>query len=280
MVPTSFVAVAGTGMTIDVVQCSKHYHQSPGHSTVQVLDRCSFSVAKHEFVVLLGPSGCGKTTLLRMIAGLTSWDQGEILIDSIPVCGPGKDRAMVFQNFALLPWADVQRNIAFGLELRGMNVMERERIAMDFVETMGLKGFEHHFPKQLSGGMQQRVGLARALAIEPNILLMDEPFGALDAITRRIMQDELMRLHADKAKTVVFVTHDLDEAIRLADRIIVLSARPGRVVETVTVPPTNRRNNDFIESMEVRDIRARLWKTLQRLHDEPATGALPEKSYA
>lgn len=278
MVPTSVFAVARTGMTIEVIQCSKHYSQSQSHSSIQVLDRSNFCVAKHEFVVLLGPSGCGKTTLLRMIAGLTHWDQGEILIDNIPVNGPGTDRAVVFQNFALLPWADVLRNIAFGLELRGVKLIEREKIALDLVEAMGLKGFEHHYPKQLSGGMQQRVGLARALAIKPNILLMDEPFGALDAITRRIMQDELMRLHEDKAKTVVFVTHDLDEAIRLADRIIVLSARPGRVVETITVPHNNRRNYACIESPEVQQIRDRLWQTLQRLHDEPASKTYQEDS--
>ena len=213
-----------------------------------------------------------------MIAGLTQWNQGEVLIDQVPVTGPGNDRAVVFQNFSLMPWADVKRNVAFGLELQGMGKTEREAIALDLISTMGLKGFEHHFPRQLSGGMQQRVGLARALAVNPDILLMDEPFGSLDALNRRIMQEELIRLHSTAPKTVVFVTHDLDEAVRLADRIIVISSRPGSVVETVTVPHECRRKIAAEDMPELRRIRSQLWQILQTQHYKAEPGNGPEVS--
>jgi len=252
-------------MSIQAIECSMHYGQEHESGWVQVLDRVSFNIEKHEFVAFLGPSGCGKTTLLKMIAGLTDWNHGELLVDNKPVHGPDTDRAVVFQNFALMPWADVIRNVAFGLELRNIGKAEREATARELINTMGLKGFEHHFPKQLSGGMQQRVGLARALAIKPEILLMDEPFGALDAQTRRVMQEELIRLHVTEPKTVVFVTHDLDEAVRLADRILVLSARPGRVIESITVPRELRRNVVTDVAPELQVIRNKLWQTLREL---------------
>jgi len=253
-------------MTIQAIDCSKRYGHKNDPASVQVIEQCSFHIDKHEFVAFLGPSGCGKTTLLKMIAGLTDWDNGELLIDGNRVNGPGIDRAVVFQNFALMPWANVMRNIAFGLELRNIGKAEREATAQELIHTMGLSGFEQHFPRQLSGGMQQRVGLARALAINPEILLMDEPFGALDAQTRRIMQEELIRLHAAEPKTVVFVTHDLDEAVRLADRILVFSARPGRVIEVVTVPTELCRNSNNDALPALQDIRNQLWQTLRELH--------------
>jgi len=255
-------------MSIRAIECSKQYGQAKDPGSVQVLDRVSFDIEKHEFVAFLGPSGCGKTTLLKMIAGLSEWNQGELLVDNKPVRGPGSDRAVVFQNFALMPWADVIRNVAFGLELRNIGKAEREATARELINTMGLKGFEHHFPKQLSGGMQQRVGLARALAIKPEILLMDEPFGALDAQTRRVMQEELIRLHATEPKTVVFVTHDLDEAVRLADRILVLSARPGQVIESITIPSELRRTVVSGAGPELQVIRNQLWQTLRQLQTD------------
>ena len=182
---------------------------------------------------MLGPSGCGKTTLLRIVAGLTPWDSGEVLVDGQPVTGPGRDRAMVFQDFALLPWATVLDNVAFGLELRGMDRAARHALASRLITTVGLAGFAHHYPHQLSGGMQQRVGLARALAVDPRILLLDEPFGSLDSLTRRVLQEDLLRLHQSTKQTVLLVTHSVDEAARLGDRVVLLGARPARVVDVI-----------------------------------------------
>ncbi|MGE3176710.1 MAG: ABC transporter ATP-binding protein [Vicinamibacterales bacterium] len=218
---------------IEVRGCRKLYRGDGSRAPVPVLDGIDLSVADHEFACVLGPSGCGKTTLLRILAGLTSWDAGEVLVDGQPVTGPGLDRAMVFQDFALLPWANVLDNIAFGLELRGVDAAERRATALRLVDEVGLAGFARHYPHQLSGGMQQRVGLARALAVEPRILLLDEPFGALDSLTRRTLQDDLLRLHGTARQTVVLVTHSVDEAARLGDRVILLGARPARVVEVV-----------------------------------------------
>jgi ABC-type nitrate/sulfonate/bicarbonate transport system ATPase subunit len=214
--------------------CAKSF-PADGASTIPVIASLDLTIANGEFVCLLGPSGCGKTTLLRILAGLERPDTESVTIDGRPVTGPGSDRGMVFQDFALLPWADVLTNIAFGLELRGVPLRERLTVAAALVEAVGLTGFDRHFPHQLSGGMQQRVGLARALAVEPAILLMDEPFGALDSQTRRGLQDDLLRLHHERRKTVVFVTHSVDEAVRLGDRVVVLSPRPMRIEEIVAI---------------------------------------------
>jgi ABC-type nitrate/sulfonate/bicarbonate transport system ATPase subunit len=203
---------------------------------VPVFSGFDLRVNAAEFLCVIGPSGCGKTTLLRMIAGLIRPDRGSVTIDGHEVTGPGQDRGMVFQDHALLPWADVLTNIAFGLELRGVARAAREARARELVDLVGLAGFERAYPRQLSGGMQQRVGLARALAIDPAILLMDEPFGSLDSQTRRLLQEDLLRLHLLQRKTIVFVTHSVDEAVRLGDRIVLLGPSPSRVEAIFDVP--------------------------------------------
>jgi ABC-type nitrate/sulfonate/bicarbonate transport system ATPase subunit len=227
------------------------------------LDRLDLDVAAHEFVCVVGPSGCGKTTLLRILGGLVTPDAGAVVVSGAPVTGPGPERALVFQQPTLLPWATVLAGVAFGLELRGVAKSERETIARGLIKTVGLEGFEHHFPRQLSGGMQQRVGLARALAVDPRILLMDEPFASVDAQTRRSLQDELLRLHLDTRKTILFVTHDIDEAVRLGDRVLVMSARPGRIIEDVPVPVPRPRVAD-LEWDGAAALKAHLWKRLQQ----------------
>ncbi len=229
-----------------------------------------FNVLEGQFVAIVGPSGCGKTTLLRMIAGLEPVDAGEITIGGTPVKGPGRDRAMVFQHPQLLPWITVLDNVAFGLRLRKMRTEERRARAQELVELVGLKGFEQHLPRQLSGGMQQRVGLARALAVDPDILLLDEPFGSLDEITRRQMQNELLRLWRTKRLTSILVTHSVDEAIILSDQIIVMSGRPGRVIDEIAVDIPRPRTRDVEQHPEYIKLRRRIWQ-----HLEGAGGATP-----
>jgi NitT/TauT family transport system ATP-binding protein len=239
--------------------------------SVEALRDVNLRIEDNEFLTVLGPSGCGKTTLLRAIGGLVTWNSGEIRIDGRPVAGPGPERAMVFQNVALLPWDTVLSNVGFGLELRGMSRPERERKAMELIDLVGLSGFESRMPRELSGGMQQRVGLARALAVEPKVLLMDEPFGALDEQTRRILQEELIRIWERTRTTVVFVTHSMDEAVLLGDRIALISARPGTVDEIVRVPLPRPRSRDIgsIErSAEFVAIRSRLWERLREMQPD------------
>jgi NitT/TauT family transport system ATP-binding protein len=208
---------------------------SKAFGRVRALEAVSLSVEPGEFVAIIGPSGCGKTTLLKIVAGLIRPDAGRVEIGGTPVTGPGPDRAMVFQDFALLPWATVLRNVTFGLEVRGVTRTVRHAVAQRVIAKVGLTGFEHHYPHQLSGGMQQRVGLARALAVNPQILLMDEPFASVDEQTRRLLQDDLLTLWAEERKTVLLVTHSMDEAIYLADRVFVLSPRPGRLFRIIDV---------------------------------------------
>ena len=193
----------------------------------------SLDIAEREFIALLGPSGCGKSTLLYLIGGFLATQSGTISVDSKPVNGPGPDRGIVFQHFALFPWKTVRQNVLYGLEKQGMPKEERERRAKEYVALVGLQGFEDSYPSQLSGGMKQRAAIARTLAIDPSILLMDEPFGALDAQTRSLMQSELLALWRRSPKTVLFVTHDVQEAVYLAERVVVMSARPGRVKAVV-----------------------------------------------
>jgi NitT/TauT family transport system ATP-binding protein len=203
-----------------------------------------------EFICLLGPSGCGKTTILRMIAGLQMATSGTITLNGKAVTGPGSDRGMVFQEFGLFPWRTVKKNVEFGLEIQRKDEKERDAISKRYIDLVGLTGFENSHPNQLSGGMKQRVGIARALASNPAILLMDEPFGALDAQTRNQMQKELLRIWQETKKTIIFVTHSVDEAVFLADRIIVVSVRPGRVknVYKIDLPrPRDRGSSKFIE---------------------------------
>ena len=207
-----------------------------GETEIIALDRIDLAVRKGEFLSLLGPSGCGKTTLLRMIAGLVSTDEGAITVGGAVVNRPIKQTAMVFQNFGLLPWRTVQRNVEFALELDDVDPAERTRIANEFIGVVGLDRFAGHYPHELSGGMQQRVGIARALTRNPSLLLMDEPFGALDAQTREELQEEFVAIWARTGSTVIFVTHSIDEALVMSDRIAVFSARPGRIKSIVDSP--------------------------------------------
>ncbi len=225
----------------------------------------SFELRENEIVSLIGESGCGKTTLLRIVHGLIRRDRGDVAIDGRVVSSPGPDRGIVFQQPNLLPWRTARRNVEFGLEMQRVAKAERRRRADELLELVGLADFGNRYPHQLSGGMQQRVGLARALAVDPEVLLMDEPFSALDAQTREVLQAELLRIQAETDKTVLFVTHDLDEAIYLSDRIVVLSAHPGRVKEIVTVPfgrprpdlPVLRSEPAFAE------LRTRIWELIR-----------------
>jgi len=201
--------------------------------TVKVLHDVSVDIVDGQFVVLVGPSGCGKSTLLYLLGGFLPVEGGRITVDGKPVVAPGPDRGIVFQHFALFPWKTVRGNILYGLERQGMPRAERERRAQDFIDLVGLTGFEDSFPSHLSGGMKQRTAIARTLAFDPKILLMDEPFGALDAQTRHLMQSELLGIWQRTPKTVIFVTHDVQEAVYLADRVVVMSARPGRIMATV-----------------------------------------------
>jgi NitT/TauT family transport system ATP-binding protein len=202
---------------------------------VEALDCVSFSVNEGEIVAITGPSGCGKTTLLRLIMGLERPSSGQIMVDGRTVAGPGSDRGMVFQHAALLPWRTALGNVEFGLEEKGIPASERRGKALHYLELVGLTRYAHLRPHQLSGGMQQRVGIARALAIDPEVLLMDEPFGELDAQTRETLQAELLQIHERTQKTILFVTHDLDEAVLLADRVLVMSVHPGRVRDEVAI---------------------------------------------
>ncbi len=250
---------------IEILDARKTYSGAHGRQAVPALAGVNLTIPTGEFVCLLGTSGCGKTTLLRVVAGLETLDEGAVRIDGQVVTGPGPDRAMVFQQFALLPWADVTANVAFGLELRGVDRPRREAIARDLIRTIGLEGFEHHHPRQLSGGMQQRVGLARALAVDPAILLMDEPFGAVDEQTRRLLQEDLVRMLPATKKSVLFVTHSVDEAVRLADRVALMTPRPGRILETIaiTVPRPRRPEGDAY----LVDLREHLWEQLRVMHE-------------
>jgi NitT/TauT family transport system ATP-binding protein len=207
-----------------------------GDCLLQVLLNVNFEVAQGEIVSLIGESGCGKTTLLRIIQGLVRRDSGTVMVDGASVTAPGRDRGFVFQQASLLPWRTARENVEFGLELQGVAKPERKERGMKLLELISLAHAADQYPHELSGGMQQRIGLARALAIDPAIMLMDEPFSALDAQTREVLQIELMRIHEHTAKTTLFVTHDLDEAIYLSDRVVVLAAKPGRVKQIITVP--------------------------------------------
>jgi NitT/TauT family transport system ATP-binding protein len=200
-----------------------------------VLDKVSFDVRDGEFLSIVGPSGCGKTTLLRIVDGLVGCDYGEVILNGHAVSKPGPDRGFVFQSDGLLPWRTVLENVAFGLEAQGVPRKERRERAGELLGMVGLASFHNAYPHQLSGGMRQRVNLARALAINPDVLLMDEPFAALDAQTRELMQNELLRIWAKHRKTVIFITHQIDEAVYLSDRVLVLSARPGRVIREIQV---------------------------------------------
>ncbi len=232
---------------------------------VLALDDVSLEVADQEFAVIVGPSGCGKSSLLRLVAGLVEPTSGEITLDGTPVTRPGKDRGMVFQSYTLFPWLTVRDNVEFGLRIGGIPAEKRKHISDHFISEVGLEGFEKSYPKQLSGGMMQRVALARALANDPEILLMDEPFGALDSQTRSLMQELLLQIWEHSHKTVLFITHDIDEAILLGDRVHVMTARPGRIKERVEIDLARPRQVDVLTSPEFIAIKRRI---MALIHDE------------
>src|SRR5436309_3641437 len=231
---------------------------------VTVFEDLDLAVRDGEALCILGPSGCGKTTLLRCMHGLAEIDAGRIVIDGVEVRAPSRKVAMVFQHFGLMPWKRVRENVAYGLELAGFSRADVDQRARKYIDLVGLSGFERAFPHELSGGMQQRVGLARALAMEPDILLMDEPFGSLDAQTREILQDELLRIYQQHPRTMVFITHSIEEAIALGDRIVVLTARPARVRATLTVDiPRPRTVAGVIAHPRFLELRDRCWHLLR-----------------
>jgi len=236
---------------------------------VLALQNISFEVQPHESFCILGPSGCGKTTLLRLLDCLIPRDQGEIFLDGEPVTAPRPDVAMVFQHFGLFPWKNLEQNIAYGLALRGRPKEEVAQTVERYIELMGLKGFEKSYPYQLSGGMQQRAGLARALAINPSLLLMDEPFGSLDAQTRETLQEELSKILEQERKTMLFVTHSIDEAIYLGDRILLMTPRPGKIREILSVGIPRPRDITQVKS-DPRSVqlRAHIWEQLKRDADQ------------
>jgi NitT/TauT family transport system ATP-binding protein len=224
---------------VAVNQVTKRFRvrAQPGEpDTMVALDRISMDVREGELVSLLGASGCGKTTLLRILAGLVPLDEGSVVVQGVPVRAPRRDLCMVFQNFGLLPWRSVMDNVAFPLELDGKGRAEREQVAARYIELVGLNGFERHYPHELSGGMQQRVGIARALTRKPLVLLMDEPFAALDAQTRETLQEDFLRIWKDLRTTVIFVTHSIDEALVMSDRVMIFTPRPGRLKRIIESP--------------------------------------------
>ena len=234
------------------------------YGEVEALHDLSLDFPKGELTSLLGPSGCGKTTLLKIIAGLLPATSGEVIVNGHKVTGPGPDRAFVFQDFALLPWASVLRNVAFGLELRNVVKSEREAIAEKYIADVGLAGFEHKYPHQLSGGMRQRVGLARALSVDAEVLLMDEPFSAVDEQTRRKFQEDLLDLVKNENKTFLFVTHSIEEAVYVSDQIALLLPRPSRVSEIIRPGGFRHKDVDSIRrDSEYLDIVDGIWKSLR-----------------
>jgi NitT/TauT family transport system ATP-binding protein len=251
------------GFAVRAVDVTVEYERSRQKDTLTALQDFNVDVPEGEFLTIVGPSGCGKSTFLNLVAGLWFPVQGEVLVNGRSVDGPGPDRAVVFQEYALMPWRTVEGNVRFGLEMqRRVDAGTDEKIER-YIRMVGLEGFEDAYPRELSGGMRQRVGLARALATEPRILLMDEPFAAVDAMTRELMQDELSRIVAETKQTTIFITHSVDEAITLGDRIVVVSSRPGRVKAILDVDIKRPRNGRQIRHepryVELRD---QIWELL------------------
>src|SRR5579872_3958233 len=243
------------GQSQIVIERVNHTYRQPRGRSVLALSDVSLEVRPREFIALLGPSGCGKSTLLYLVGGFLPIEAGRIAVKGQRVTAPGPDRGIVFQHFALFPWKTVRANILYGLERQGMPRAERQQRAQRFIDLVGLTGFEDSYPSQLSGGMKQRAAIARTLAFDPKILLMDEPFGALDAQTRHLMQTELLGIWQRTRKTVIFVTHDVQEAVYLADRVAVMSARPGRIKAIVDTKfgdrdPSILRSREFVEKVD------------------------------
>ncbi|MCG5217540.1 ABC transporter ATP-binding protein [Streptosporangium sp. KLBMP 9127] len=231
-------------------------------TTFNALDRVSLDIADREFVTVVGPSGCGKSTLMGMAAGLVQPTAGEVLVDGVPVTGPGPDRGVIFQQYALFPWLTVRKNVEFGLRLAALPAGERRLRAERAIELVGLSDFADALPKTLSGGMKQRCAIARAYAVNPQVLLMDEPFGALDALTRVQLQDQLLHTWSQEQRTVMFITHDVDEAVYLARRVVVMAARPGRVQTVIEVDLPYPRTEEMRLSAEFGQIRNEVWHSV------------------
>lgn len=242
---------------------SLSYVQPRTAGTLAALDGVNLQVMDGEFVAVVGPSGCGKTTFLSIVDGLLTATAGSVLVDGQVVTAPGPDRAVVFQDASLLPWRTVLKNVRYGLECLGVKTREANERAAHLIALVGLKGFEHHYPHELSGGMQQRVNLARALIVDPKILLMDEPFAALDAQTRELMQGELTRIWETERKTVLFITHQIDEAIYLADRVVVFSGRPGTVRASVAIDIERPRPIGVKRQARFHALEDRIWRLIE-----------------
>jgi NitT/TauT family transport system ATP-binding protein len=251
-----------SGQAQIVIEGVSHTYRPPRGRAVLALENAALEVQPREFLALLGPSGCGKSTLLYLVGGFLPNEAGRILVEGKPVVAPGPDRGIVFQHFALFPWKTVRANIHYGLERQRMPRVEREKRAQAFIDLVGLSGFEDSYPSQLSGGMKQRTAIARTLAFDPSILLMDEPFGALDAQTRYLMQTELLGIWNRTPKTVIFVTHDVQEAVYLAERVAVMSARPGRI-KTIVDTRFARRDPSLLQTKEYADKVSEIWNLVR-----------------
>ncbi|MDR3153941.1 MAG: ABC transporter ATP-binding protein [Deltaproteobacteria bacterium] len=249
-----------------------------GKEAFVAIESFSLDVRAGEFVSIVGPSGCGKSTLLDILAGLAKASSGSVRIDGKEVSGPALDRGIVMQGYALFPWRTVRKNVEFGLEMKGIGAAERKEISTRYIDLVSLVGFEDRYPHELSGGMKQRVAIARALAYDPEVLLMDEPFAAVDAQTREVLQDELMRIWEKTGKTIIFVTHSIDEAILLADRVVVMSPNPGRVRAIVGIElPRPRTNQEMRSNADFAAVRQIVWENLQ---EGEGAGAPEEEPYA
>src|SRR5579871_5310693 len=253
---------------LEIDHLTKRYWTERNASAVLALDDVTISVEDGEFMAIVGPSGCGKTSLLNIVAGLLPYEEGSVRIDGKRVSGPGVDRSVVFQHASLLPWRTIAGNVRYGMEMqrRFDEATMRER-ADRFIKLVGLSGFEKHFPNEISGGMQQRVNLARALAADPVVLLMDEPFAALDAQTREFMQAELLKIWSQARKTVLFITHQINEAIYLADRVVVMSARPGRVKEIFRIPFERPRTLHIKREPRFLEVEDAIWQLIEEESD-------------
>lgn len=254
---------APANIQIDIRNVGKVYGETTTDEPVIALDGVNLRIRKGEFISLLGPSGCGKSTLLGIIAGFQSASSGQILQNGAPITKPGPSRTVVFQDYALFGWMTVQQNVEFGLKAKGMPKAQRAVIARELINMVRLNGFGDKYPHQMSGGMKQRAAIARALAPDPDILLMDEPFGALDAQTRVLLQEEIARISSEAGKTVIFVTHGIDEAVFLADRVVVMSPRPGRVREELIVPLPRPRTAEMRSDPWFVSAVNNLWETLK-----------------
>ena len=262
---------------LEIDHLSKRYWTERNATAVLALSDVSISVADGEFMAIVGPSGCGKTSLLNIVAGLLPYEEGTVRIDGKRVQGPGVDRSVVFQHASLLPWRTIAGNVRYGMEMqrRFDEATMRER-ADYFLKLVGLSGFEKHYPSELSGGMQQRVNLARALASDPTVLLMDEPFAALDAQTREFMQSELLKIWAKARKTVLFITHQINEAVYLADRVAVMSARPGRVKDVFRIPFERPRTLHLKREPRFLEVEDKIWQLIEEESDKLGVVLAPE----